>query len=76
MASSTLLIEKSGGVATRTLNRPKAMNALSVEFRGALVEALKSLEAKTTFVDLMSADPHQLAQRRADATARGRSQSG
>jgi enoyl-CoA hydratase/carnithine racemase len=40
MTSSTLTIEKSEGVATLTLDRPKAMNALSQALRRALVDAL------------------------------------
>lgn len=43
MSSSTLEIEKKDGVATLTLNRPKAMNALSQELRCALVDALEAL---------------------------------
>jgi len=43
MSSPTLIIEQSEGVATLILNRPKAMNALSVELRRALVEAFESL---------------------------------
>lgn len=45
MSSSTLLIEKSEGVAKLTLNRPEAMNALSSELRGALVEAFRDLQS-------------------------------
>jgi len=44
MSSSTLEITKKDGVATLTLNRPKAMNALSQELRRALVDALEALE--------------------------------
>jgi enoyl-CoA hydratase len=39
MSEPVLHIEKTDGVATLTLNRPRAMNALSRELRGALVEA-------------------------------------
>lgn len=35
-----LLVDRTDGIATITLNRPKAMNALSVELKNALVEAL------------------------------------
>lgn len=44
MSSSTLTIEKREGVATLTLNRPEAMNALSFELRGALVDAYRELQ--------------------------------
>ena len=37
--SSVLLVEKSESIATLTLNRPQAMNALSTELRKALVDA-------------------------------------
>jgi enoyl-CoA hydratase len=45
MSSSTLTIEKREGVATLTLNRPEAMNALSFELRGALVDAFRELQS-------------------------------
>jgi enoyl-CoA hydratase len=41
---SQLPIEKSGGIATITLNRPEAMNALSRDLRQAIVRAFQSLE--------------------------------
>jgi enoyl-CoA hydratase len=40
MAEPVLLVERAEGIATLTLNRPKAMNALSRELRAALVAAL------------------------------------
>ncbi|HEY4342811.1 MAG TPA: enoyl-CoA hydratase [Parvibaculum sp.] len=40
-----LTIEKSGGIATVTLNRPSAMNALSRELRAAIADAFEALEA-------------------------------
>lgn len=40
-----LLVEKSGGIATVTLNRPTAMNALSRELRAAIAETFEALEA-------------------------------
>ena len=43
MSEPLLLIEKSDGIATLTLNRPNAMNALSRALRGALVDAFASL---------------------------------
>lgn len=42
---AVLLIEKSGGIATVTLNRPTAMNALSRELRAAIAVAFEELEA-------------------------------
>jgi enoyl-CoA hydratase len=43
--SDTLLVEKEGGIATVTLNRPNAMNALSRELRAALATTFDELEA-------------------------------
>ncbi|MCE9649826.1 MAG: enoyl-CoA hydratase [Parvibaculum sp.] len=40
-----LLVEKSGGIATVTLNRPTAMNALSRDLRAAIADAFEALEA-------------------------------
>lgn len=40
-----LLVEKSGGIATVTLNRPTAMNALSRELRSAIAATFEELEA-------------------------------
>src|SRR5713101_7738317 len=39
MSEPILLIEKSEGIATLTMNRPTAMNALSRELRAALAQA-------------------------------------
>jgi len=39
MSESVLLVEKSEGIATLTMNRPTAMNALSRELRAALAQA-------------------------------------
>ena len=43
MAEPVLLVERSDGVATVTLNRPRAMNALSRELRAAIVRAFDEL---------------------------------
>lgn len=45
MEESPLLIDKSDGIATLTLNRPRAMNALSRQLRLAIVEAFTRLGA-------------------------------
>jgi enoyl-CoA hydratase len=45
--SPVLLVEKSGGIATVTLNRPDAMNALSRDLRQAIAETFEALEADT-----------------------------
>ncbi len=43
MSDRTLLIDRQGAVATLTLNRPEAMNALSRELRTQLVQAFDRL---------------------------------
>ena len=43
MTESVLLIDKKDGVATLTLNRPQQMNALSLELRWALQNALEDI---------------------------------
>ena len=40
-----LKIEQAGGIATLTLNRPHAMNALSSDLRGRLLEAFRAVSA-------------------------------
>lgn len=42
MSDPVLLVARDGGIASVTLNRPQAMNALSRELRAALVEAFTS----------------------------------
>jgi 2-(1,2-epoxy-1,2-dihydrophenyl)acetyl-CoA isomerase len=43
--SDTLLVERSGGVATLTLNRPDALNSLTVELKEALLAGLHEVSA-------------------------------
>ncbi|MFO8010495.1 MAG: enoyl-CoA hydratase [Dehalococcoidia bacterium] len=43
MPSSVLLVEKSEGIATLTLNRPEAMNALSRELRQAIADGFQEI---------------------------------
>ena len=45
MSSQVLKVEKRDGIATLTLNRPEAMNALSRELRGALSASFEDLQA-------------------------------
>lgn len=45
MSEPVLLVEKAEGVATVTLNRPTAMNALSSELREAIADTFQELEA-------------------------------
>ncbi len=45
MSEPVILVEKSGAVATVTLNRPGAMNALSRDLRKAIAETFEELEA-------------------------------
>lgn len=42
---SVLLVERSEGIATVTLNRPHALNALDTELRGAIERTFRELEA-------------------------------
>jgi 2-(1,2-epoxy-1,2-dihydrophenyl)acetyl-CoA isomerase len=44
MGGTTVLVERSDGVATLTLNRPEARNALDLEMREGLETALRDLE--------------------------------
>jgi enoyl-CoA hydratase len=43
MADPVLLVDRSEGILTLTLNRPQALNALSRELRGALVATFRGL---------------------------------
>jgi enoyl-CoA hydratase/carnithine racemase len=57
MAEPVLVVERAAGVATVTLNRPQAMNALSRELRAALADAFGALarEPETRAVILTGA---------------------
>ena len=41
MSSEVLLLEKNNGIATLTLNRPDAMNALSSALRDGITHAFR-----------------------------------
>ncbi|PHQ72354.1 MAG: enoyl-CoA hydratase [Sneathiella sp.] len=43
-----LLVEKTGAIATLTMNRPEARNALSLEMREALFQAMTDIETDDT----------------------------
>jgi 2-(1,2-epoxy-1,2-dihydrophenyl)acetyl-CoA isomerase len=43
--SDVLLVERTEGVATMTMNRPESMNSLSVELKQALLEAVREVSA-------------------------------
>jgi len=45
MSDSVLLVEKSDSIATVTLNRPTAMNALNQDLRNAIADTFQDLEA-------------------------------
>ena len=45
MSEPVLLVDHDDGVATVTLNRPRSMNALSRELRGALLGAFQDISA-------------------------------
>ncbi len=57
MSEPVLLVEKQGGIALLTLNRPKVMNALSRRLLSSLVEAFRELreDAETGVVILTGA---------------------
>ena len=48
MSQNVLLMERDGPIATLTLNRPEAMNALSAALRDALGQAFRSLQGDET----------------------------
>lgn len=76
---SVLLVEKSGGIATLTLHRPEALNALDAELRGALAQTFRELadDEETRVVILTGAgrafcaglDLKELSSGRASASA-------
>src|SRR5579875_1261889 len=43
--SEVLIVERSEGVATLTMNRPESMNSLSVELKEALLDAARSVSS-------------------------------
>jgi enoyl-CoA hydratase len=45
MSSEVLLLEKGDAIATRTLNRPDSMNALSSALRDAIADAFREIQA-------------------------------
>ena len=45
MSEDTIIVEIDAGIATVTMNRPQAMNALSSDLRRALAAAMRRLEA-------------------------------
>ena len=45
MGYTTLLVERTGAIATITLDRPEARNALDLVMRGELLGALDEVEA-------------------------------
>ena len=59
MADPVLLVEKKNGVTTLILNRPKQMNALSLELRWALNDTIAELrnDKETGVVILTGAGP-------------------
>jgi 2-(1,2-epoxy-1,2-dihydrophenyl)acetyl-CoA isomerase len=44
-AANVLVVERSDGVATLTMNRPESMNSLSVELKEALLDAARDVSA-------------------------------
>ena len=44
MSETVIVIEKKDGIATITLNRPEAMNALSTELRPAIADTFNDLK--------------------------------
>lgn len=45
MSEPVLLVDRSDGIATLTFNRPKKMNAISAEMRGAFRDAIESIRS-------------------------------
>ena len=58
MSSEVLLLEKSEAIATVTLNRPDAMNALSSALRDAITHAFREIQADPAgfYVNVQTAD--------------------
>ena len=48
MSEELVLVERDDGVATVTLNRPEALNALSMALRNRIAEVFAELEADET----------------------------
>lgn len=46
--TDVLLLNRTDGVATVTMNRPESMNSLSIELKNALVETLRALSSDTS----------------------------
>jgi 2-(1,2-epoxy-1,2-dihydrophenyl)acetyl-CoA isomerase len=44
-AANVLLVERTEGVATLTMNRPESMNSLSIELKEALLDAVRDVSA-------------------------------
>ena len=58
---SSLLVEKSDSVAILTLNRPAAMNALSLDLRLAFSKAFRDIQADPACLNNLANDPAHAA---------------
>jgi enoyl-CoA hydratase/carnithine racemase len=54
VAEEPLLVERVGGVMRLTLNRPRKRNALSIELRGLIADALADLDPEVTGAVLLT----------------------